>query len=202
MERSLSNEWITSSEAVALLESKWGTGGAKRLIVDRCVQGVLNARAGSRVQMIGFSPGKNSGPVYLTSDFWVGCVARGGVVDWETGDLSLDGNGGATRYSDIRFQKSMIASLAGSPGDGQLPSDAAGTAKGGRRANRHGDAIAAVTLDLLDAGTDVINTSTGDAVGAQLKAEYAKLGKAPPDDRNLRDYGEGILRVLRQRYGL
>ena len=99
----------------------------------------------------------------------------------------------------------MINNLAGGPSPtnvGPFEQQPNALPKGGRRGNRHGDAIAAVTLVLLDGSPDLIDNSTGEAVGEQLRAEYLNLKKVPPSDRSLRDQGEGILRVLRKYRGL
>lgn len=79
------------------------------------------------------------------------------------------------------------------------PSSDGSLNQGGRPASRHGDAIAAVTLRLAGLSPSELTAYTSAAVGEELRVEYARIGQAPPSERNRDTYGAGILRVLRAR---
>lgn len=74
------------------------------------------------------------------------------------------------------------------------------TGKGGKIGNRHGEAIAELTIDLITKSEIELDRYTATSLAEDLRTKYAALGVAPPSDGNLERYAAGILRVCRDRF--
>ena len=72
-----------------------------------------------------------------------------------------------------------------------------GSNPGGRPAQRHGDAIARVTLDLGRLSSQELRRHTSASIAEDLLSAYRAIGESPPSRRSADLYAAGILRVLR-----
>lgn len=71
--------------------------------------------------------------------------------------------------------------------------------EGGRPAQRHGDVIAAVTLQLVDRPQNEQRRYTAASLSKDLIEAYKSIGENAPSARNAELYAAGILRVIRAR---
>ncbi len=68
---------------------------------------------------------------------------------------------------------------------------------GGRRAAKHGEPIAKVTLRLSKLPPSELSKYTADSLALELRRQYLEEGETPPGEQSCRQFAQGILRALR-----
>lgn len=81
---------------------------------------------------------------------------------------------------------------------GEFSKDDAGQSRtGGRRAAKHGEPIAKVTLRLAKLPPNELSKYTAESLALELRQQYINVGENPPGEQSCRQFAQGILRALR-----
>ncbi len=125
-----------------------------------------------------------------------------GYAEWETGDFKvtvpMDFSDVTLTVVGLQFDRTaLLHSLGEESPVAETKGIALPASSGGRPARKHGEAISAVTLRLAKFSTRELSNYTAESVGAELAAEYKRLGESAPHVANLARFGAGILRTLR-----
>jgi len=146
--------------------------------------------------------------VQLDAAFWRDASSTSFIYDEETGDLIVGGDQphrfrGVETLSGVWLQKGLVDVLVKPEVESSEPvATAGGASKGeGRPANKHGEAIATVTLKLLNRYRNDPRNVKADEIADMLEEEYQRLTGAKPARSSLKLYAGGIARAVREYLG-
>lgn len=186
--------WITTSGALALLQNAGHQREtAEELLMSRCAEGRLRARAGVwRTFSPGFvAPLTVRRQILLSDAFWIQKAPR---VDWETGEVIADSGDSEIRIDDLRFERAGIESFCGVT----VVESATRKKKRTRPTKEHGYAISKITLELVNEAPERLDKMVRKTLINRLRKAYEELDAVPPHDDNLDDFAGDILKEVRK----
>lgn len=207
-------DWISAHEAHELVRERNRDPYASTTIAKRARSGMVRARATLFVWERGVSRGETEEireeDADLPQDFWWANGEDALVQNWEAGDFTtwID-NKFQWRAFGVKFDRrgieAMLAPLAPQPEpteknteSGRDEEQSRQSVKSRKLAHDHPYVAAKTVLDLMNLPIAEQSRLTGPSIGRTMRDYYEQNAGRPPHDDNLDNYGESVLRALKE----
>ena len=213
-------DWISAHEAHELVRERNRDPSASTTIAKRAGSGMVRTRAALFVWERGAARGDKEEirdeDADLPQDFWWANGEGALVQNWEAGDFTtwID-NKFQWRAFGVKFDRrgieAMLAPPAPQPEPEPEPEPTEKNMESGRGEERsrpsvksrklahdHPYVAAKTVLDLMSLPVAEQSRLTGPSVGRTMRDYYEQNAGRPPHDDNLDNYGESVLRALKE----
>lgn len=209
-------DWISAHEAHELVRERNRDSDASTTIAKRACSGLVRAKATLFVWERGAARGDKQEirdeDADLPQDFWWANGEGALVQNWEAGDFTtwID-NKFQWRAFGVKFDRLGIEAMLAPPApqpqseptekfteSGQDSERSRQSVKSRKLAHDHPYVAAKTVLDLMNLPAAEQSRLTGPSVGRTMRDYYEQNAGRPPHDDNLDNYGESVLRALKE----